>query len=570
MNFIYTAAYTAGVPMAALNFLKGVNQGATVSLDGERMVMGRNAECQIVLDEPAVSREHAVIRKIQGKFYIEDMKSRNRTFVNNQAISARTLLKDNDKIKICNFLIVFQESSPKPPLPDGLRRGEEAVEEDNEESSSTVEATISTSSKQILQTQPAEKLAFLLSMTADLTQVLNVEELLPKIVDSLFQVFRQADRGFVIITDDQGKLIPKVSKTRHGKDEGPARFSRGIVNRCIETGEGLLSEDATADKRFDLSQSIADCKIRSVMCAPLTGRQTGKAMGVLQLDTQDRFKKFNADDLKLLMAVAGQAAVALENAKMHENLVARAGLERDLKTAQQVQRSFLPKKPPDLPGYEFFAHYEAAQEVGGDYYDFIPLPGPRIAVMIGDVAGKGVPAALLMAKVSSDSRFCMLTQPSPADAVYHLNELMEEAGMLDKFVTLGACLLDPSSHQVTFVNAGHNAPVLYHKANGAMTEATTLDQTGYPLGVMDGIPYEATTITMQPGDVIVLFTDGVTEAKNKQEADFGMDGVYAALKASGPMTAKAMGQRLVAAAKQHFLGCKQHDDLTVACFGRME
>lgn len=558
--------------MAALNFLKGVNQGATVTLDGERMVLGRNADCQVVLDEPAVSREHAVIRKIQGKFYIEDMKSRNRTFVNNQEISTRTLLKDNDKIKICNFLIVFQESPPKPPLPEGLRRGDDAVEEDNEESSSTVEATISSSgsSKQILQTQPAEKLAFLLNMTSDLTQVLNVEELLPKIVDSLFQVFRQADRGFVITTDDQGKLIPRVSKTRHGKDEGAARFSRGIVNRCIEAGEALLSEDATADKRFDLSQSIADCKIRSVMCAPLTGRTEGKPMGVLQLDTQDRFKKFNADDLKLLMAVAGQAAVALENARMHENLVARAGLERDLKTAQQVQRSFLPKKPPDLAGYEFFAHYEAAQEVGGDYYDFIPLPGPRIAVMIGDVAGKGVPAALLMAKVSSDSRFCMLTQPSPADAIYHLNELMQEAGMLDKFVTLGACLLDPKTHQVTFVNAGHNAPVLYRKATGTMEEATTRDHTGYPLGVMDGIPYDAATIQLDPGDVLVLFTDGVTEAKNKQDADFAMDGVYAALKAAGPMTAKAMGQRLVAAAKQHFLGCKQHDDLTVACFGRME
>lgn len=556
--------------MAVLNFLKGVNQGSTISLDGERMVMGRNADCQIVLDEPAVSREHAVIRKIQGKFYIEDMKSRNRTFVNNQEITTRTLLKDNDKIKICNFLIAFMESAPRPPLPGELSGAEEPAEDDAEESSSTVEATISTSSKQILQTQPAEKLTFLLNMTADLTQVLNVEELLPKIVDSLFQVFRQADRGFVIIADEQSKLIPKVSKTRHGKDEGTARFSRGIVNRCIETGEALLSEDATADKRFDLSQSIADCKIRSVMCAPLTGRTSGKPMGVLQLDTQDRFKKFNADDLKLLMAVAGQAAVALENAKMHENLVARAGLERDLKTAQQVQRSFLPKKSPAMQGYEFFAHYEAAQEVGGDYYDFIPLPGPRVAVMIGDVAGKGVPAALLMAKVSSDSRFCMLTQPSPADAIYHLNELMQEAGMLDKFVTLGACLLDPASHQVVFVNAGHNAPVVFRKATGKFEEATTLEQTGYPLGVMEGIPYDACTSNLDPGDVVVLFTDGVTEAKNKQDQDFQMEGVYTALKAAGPQTPKAMGQRLVAAAKQHFLGCKQHDDLTVVCFGRME
>src|SRR5438067_8384097 len=119
-------------------------------------------------------------------------------------------------------------------------------------------------------------------------------------------------------------------------------------------------------QRFDLSQSIADCKIRSVMCAPLISRATGKAFGVLQLDTQDRFKKFTQDDLKLLLAVAGQAAIALESARMHESLVARAGLERDLRLAREVQHSFLPKRPPQVAGYDFFAYYESAQEVGGD------------------------------------------------------------------------------------------------------------------------------------------------------------------------------------------------------------
>src|SRR2546429_3733182 len=126
-----------------------------------------------------------------------------------------------------------------------------------------------------------------------------------------------------------------------------------IVARCLETAQALLSEDATSDKRFDLSQSIADCRIRSVMCAPLIMKSTGKAFGVIQLDTQDRNKKFTQDDLKLLMAVAGQAAVAVENAKLHDNMVARAGLERDLRLAHQVQMSFLPKKPPSIAGYEF-------------------------------------------------------------------------------------------------------------------------------------------------------------------------------------------------------------------------
>ncbi len=306
------------------------------------------------------------------------------------------------------------------------------------------------------------------------------------------------------------------------------------------------------------------------MVAPLTMRSTGKAFGVIQLDTQDQRKKFTQDDLKLLLAVAGQAAIALENARLHENLVARAGLERDLKLAHQVQISFLPKKPPQLAGYQFYAHYESAQEVGGDYYDFIPLPGPRLGVMLGDVAGKGVPAALLMAKVSSDARFCALTEPDLAQAVYKLNEQMQEAGMLDRFVTLSAGLLDPVAHRLTFVNAGHMPPLIYRHMSGKIEEAVTRDQTGFPLGVADGVPYDAVTLVLNPGDLVVIFTDGITEAPNKHGEQFEEGARVQAAMLAGPVTAEDVGKRLLAAVKQHTLGCKQHDDITVVCFGRTQ
>ncbi len=268
------------------------------------------------------------------------------------------------------------------------------------------------------------------------------------------------------------------------------------------------------------------------------------------------------------MAVAGQAAISLENARLHDSMLARAGLERDLKLAHQVQMSFLPKKPPQLAGYDFFAHYESAQEVGGDYYDFIPLPGPRLGIAVGDVAGKGVPAALLMAKVSSDARFCMLTEKGPAEFIYRLNELMQEAGLLDRFVTLSAALLDPATHRITFVNAGHMPPLIFRAANGSLEEGTSRDAAGFPLGVADGIPYEAVTLDLNPGDCVALFTDGVTEAKNKQDAEFQLASTRAAL-LDGPPRPIDMGQRLVAAVKQHALGCKQHDDITIVCFGRI-
>ncbi len=533
--------------MALLSFVKGANQGTTFELVGDKIVVGRNQECTVVLNVPAVSREHAVIRRISGKFYIEDMKSRNGTFVNNKEVTTRTLLKDNDKIKICDNLLAFFENVPKTPLPDVLQKVVDAPrDEEEEEDSSTVEATVTGSSKQILEAQPAEKLAMLIEIGADLSQTFHVDQLLPKIVDNLFLVFRQADRGFIIL-GEEGKLIPKVTKTRRVEDDdNTPRFSRKIVNRCLETGQSVLSEDASSDKQFDLSQSIADCKIRSVMLAPLLSRTSGKATGVIQLDTQDRFKKFTQDDLKLLMAVAGQAAIALENAKMHESLVARAALEQGLKAAQQVQKSFLPKKWPQSPGYDFFAHYEAAEEVGGDYYDFIPLPGSRMGIMVGDVAGKGVPAALLMAKISADARFCSLTESSVADLVFRLNELMQEAGMLDRFVTLSAMLLNPNDHTVTIASAGHNPPIIFRQADNTYQEATTRDMAGFPLGVADGIPYESVTLTLEPGDCIVQYTDGVSEARSRDDKDFGNENIFVALKvraADGGRTGPAPGKR---------------------------
>jgi len=543
--------------MAQIAFVKGISQGTTVRLEGERIVLGRNADCGVVLNEPAVSREHAVIRRLQGKYFIEDLKSRNGTFVNSKEVKSRTALKDKDRIKICDNLLAFYEDQV-----------EENPIEEPEESASTIEATMAASNKPNFGTQSSEKLAMLIELGQDLSETFNLDQLLPKIVDSLFNVFRQADRAFLILNDD-GKLIPKVIKTRRANDDGSqARFSRKIVNMCTETGQALLWEDASSGKVVELTQSIADCKIRSVMCVPLMGRNSNKAFGVIQLDTLDRYKKFAEDDLKLLLAVAGQSAVAIENANMHDTIVARAAVDRDLKFAQQVQKSFLPKAMPRLPGYEFYAHYESAQEVGGDYYDFIPLPGPRLSVMIGDVAGKGVSAALFMAKLSADVRFCSLTETKLDTAITRLNVLLQEAGLLDRFVTLGACLIDPATHTVSCVNAGQLPPLVFRKSRQIFEEAISRESTGFPLGVVDGYEYVMSTFQLEPGDTVMLFTDGVTESKNQDEKEFSMEGVTKALGA-GPMNPKPMVERLIAAIRQHATGRKPHDDITVVSFGRI-
>lgn len=549
---------------AVLQILTGTDQGKQLPLNGDKIVLGRNPDCHIVISGTAVSRAHAHILRLNGKFLIEDLKSRNGTFVNNEQISGRTQLKNNDKIKICDFVCAFFDA---PPLPADVVP--EVPEPEEPEIINPIEATLShSSSKQILETQPAEKLKILLDITTNLTKTLELDSLLPKIVDSLFQIYKQADRCFIILRDDAAKkLIPKVIKARRPQDELTARFSKSIVNKCVEGVEAILSEDATSDSRFAMSQSIADFRLRSVMCAPLWTRADNKGFGVIQLDTQDRSKKFNQEDLKLLMAVADQASTALENAKMHQELLVKERLKRDLEVAREVQRGFLPSRVPDLPGYEFYAHYEAAYEVGGDYYDFVPLPDHRLAITLGDVAGKGIPAALLMAKLSADARFALLTQPTLADAITELNALLNQSGLAERFVTLAAMVLDYEKHVVTIVNAGHPSPMLYHRRAGALEEATTNEVTGLPLGVLDGYKYNACQIQLQPGDCVFAFSDGLTEAMDVNKVQLQLKGIYTALQGSD-LSPKGVVERLEHTVNQHAAGCPQHDDLTLVAFGR--
>jgi serine phosphatase RsbU (regulator of sigma subunit) len=246
---------------------------------------------------------------------------------------------------------------------------------------------------------------------------------------------------------------------------------------------------------------------------------------------------------------------------------ARARLDHDLKLARGVQRSFLPQRMPEIPGYEFFSYYESAFEIGGDYYDFIPLARQRMAVLLGDVAGKGVMAALLMAKLSADARFCMLTEPDPAAAITKLNSLIFLSGIADQFVTLVAAVLDPTSHTVTLVNAGHPPPLVYHDAARSVGEAISNELVGLPLGVEGGFEYASSQVSLAPGDSILAFTDGVTDAMDLQDLQLESKGLYAAMQ-GGAHSPRTLVEQVVRVVKEFSTGRSQHDDIALVGFGR--
>jgi serine phosphatase RsbU (regulator of sigma subunit) len=311
---------------------------------------------------------------------------------------------------------------------------------------------------------------------------------------------------------------------------------------------------------------VVALRIRSVVCAPLVGR-SGKPLGVIQLHSEGKTRPFTQEDLDVLASTAHAAALAVENARLHEEHLAQAKIARDLELAREVQRGFLPSEWPRLSGYGFYSYYEPARSVGGDYYGFVALPDERLVIALGDVSGKGVPAALMMARLSSDIRFAALSEPDPAAAVGLVNRSMGESGLSDRFVTLVYMVVDSRSHRLSVVNAGHMPPIVRH-ADGSIEEIGD-PEVGLPLNVSPDPDYrfESAATELEPGSTVLVYTDGVSEAANPGGEMFGMDRVRAVFAGAGG-DAVAAGEAVVGAARDFAAGAPQGDDVTVVCFAR--
>lgn len=540
----------------------GFVEGRVFELRTNLQVIGRRSDdCHVVIDHKSVSKVHARITTEYGRHYIEDLRSRNRTYVNGKEVKPGVLvqLRGDDRIDICDFRFQFCD------------------EADDAGGTSTIEATQGkVSLHQYLEVAPSDRLRELVGISHNLGKTLDLDSLLMQIAETLFGVFAQADRCFVLMLDAAGKPLPKVVKNRR-PEAGDLRFSRSVVKKTVESLQSYLSEDAASDSGLASTESIAELKTRSVMCVPLATAEA-RAMGAVQLDTQERAKRFSTDDLNLMAIVANLASVSIEKARLHEELVALEIIRSEDRTARKVQLSLLPKRVPEVAGYEFFSLYSSAQTVGGDYYDFVSLPGGRIAVVLGDVAGKGVPAALLVAKLSSEVRFCLVSEPDPARAVALLNDQMIHGGLEElsgQFITLSVMILNPTTHQVAVVSAGHDSPKRYSAAKNTLADVLTKDQSGYAMGWEPGhrCNYQAISFSLEPGDTVSVYTDGVTDARSPRDERFGEDRVVRSLRPDprAPETARpvAMGMRLQAAVEKHASGRPQSDDIAIVCFGRL-
>ncbi|MCY2962447.1 MAG: SpoIIE family protein phosphatase [Planctomycetota bacterium] len=569
--------------MAVLKVIAGSCPGQIIELHGERCTLGRLPSCQIVLENGAVSRTHAQILESHGAFYLEDLRSRNGTQINGEPIQGkgRVELHHRDIISVCEvelrFLLKVAPDDSEPARP--VDAADAAAGTPN--AKKTLEATDTSPRPKAPSTPRPPELVEdgeassisssfdvrspILEITDNLGGSLDIDVVLPRILESLFKIFPQADRGVVVLQDPStGDFQIKAFRLRReGSELDSARISTTILREAIDKSKAVLCSDAAKDPRF-LTESIANLRIRSFICVPLPCRSLD-VRGAIQLDTFSLAGMFSQDDLDLLASVCTQAALALDNVRMHQAAIKQRDLERELEFATQVQLGFLPSERPLIPGYSFCDHYSPAQRVGGDFFDYVALPGGRTAITVGDVAGKGVPAALLMARMYSDVRYTLLSQPTPADAVTKLNEGLSTGGLGHRFITFALLVLDPSAHTLTIVNAGHLPPLLRSKTNEV--KSLGLNMSGLPLGIQHDLKYRQTTVKIAPGETVLLYTDGVTEAMNHTNECYGSDRLAARMGSAGGDVA-AVVEAVIEDVESFGDGLAQRDDICLLCFER--
>jgi serine phosphatase RsbU (regulator of sigma subunit) len=509
--------------MASLVTIKGPNPGQRFALHGDSLLIGRQEDSGIYLDSLAVSRQHARIVCQGGEYFVEDVGSSNGTYVNGHRITGPTSLTERDALQIGPYVLNLRADPPShpncPPLPDQIIRAQISAVASNHT---------------LFSQNPAHKLQVVLEISQHLGRTLEMEPLLGRLLEHLLRLFPQADRGMVLLVEGE-RLKVRAQRSRHkGDQQDDYPYSRTIVRRALEEGVGLLSEDVGDDPKLVLSATMISLNLRSFLCVPLLGWE-GRRLGVIQLDCLRPSQAFRADDLEVLTALAIQVSTVLENVALHAERLREERLLQELRLARDIQQSFLPADFELFPDGdpELFARVHPAREVSGDLYDFFRLPDGRLAFFLGDVSGKGMPAALFMIAVRTLIRNLAPSSSGPADLLRRLNAALAADNPTALFVTLSHGIYDRRDGSVVLTSGGHPSPLL-RRGDGSVTEVSV--QPGVLLGcsILD-LHVSDTRLTLQPGEALILYTDGFTEAfAGDRKNMFGLDRLCEVL--GGPRT----------------------------------
>ena len=414
-------------------------------------------------------------------------------------------------------------------------------------------------------TQPSasprrEHLATLYEITRTLNSSLDLDEVLEHVMDQVIAVTR-AERGFLMLYDESRQdLVFRVARNMDRSDLESPNFqvSTTILRQVQQTRQPVLTDNAQGDDRFSGGQSIMVLGLRSIMCVPILVKT--HLIGLVYVDNRLQAGLFNQEHLALLSAFAGQAGPAIENARLYQVAVEKGRMEKELQMARDIQRDLLPREIPTLPGYEIAADWHSAREVAGDFYDCFRLGDNRLGLVMADVSDKGAPAAIFMAVARSLIRGSALAATSPVETLQQANRAILQDTQSGMFVTVYYTVLGANG-SLTGVNAGHNLPLLVHTRQGTHE---FLPRGGRPLGWFEDLPVEPVSVQLEPGDILVFYTDGLTEAENIAGEPYGEDRLVTLVREAGDIPAADLLQRIIASVEAYRGAAPVFDDTTLS------
>ncbi len=540
--------------MKELQILSPDGNTRVVPLDREQLSVGRSATAELSFpDDSGLSRQHLVIEKDGEGWAIRDLGSKNGTVVNGVRLAGRAPLKTGDRITAGHLILIYDSTSSKGSRPVVFFDSEEEPEQHT--SSSTVITDLGDVIKQDVESSDshnaaASHVSALIRAGNELAGHRPLPELFRFILDLSIQAVN-ASRG-VLMTLEEGELM-----VRANKGEG-FRISSAVRDKVLNTGVSVLVRDTSMDDAFRERRSIVEQNVRTLMAVPLQASDRN-IIGVIYVDSPPLIKEFTKDDLNLLTVMANVAAIRIEQTRYAEVEQARQLLARDLDQAAEIQQGFLPAKAPPVRGLDLAGHNAPCRTVGGDYFDFFPYGPSRVAMVLGDVSGKGMPASLLMMGLQARVQVLIEEPRSLAEVMTKLNRITSANCPANRFISLFFCILDGDTGELVYCNAGHNPPVLV-RASGTYE---TLKGGGPVLGILPTIEYEEYHAELGEGDTLAIYSDGVTEAADPTGEELEIAGLADVVIRHRTDPAATIVREINKAVVAYTAGAPQADDITL-------
>ena len=546
-----------------------------------RITIGRSARNDLCIPDPFASRVHAEVRREGDEYVLQDLGSANGTLYNGATVEGVIHLRAGGRIQIGETEIIYDDGTynsgmgatmitdnSDTSLPEatialasgdrttsGLLEAIEGARTKPEEIAATA-AAVAPKIKQ------GDLLALISKVGITLLASATLNETLEQIVALVFEAV-PADRCVIMMRDEGSEdLRVAVARLRDRIGEvGEIRVSRNVLDEVVIRGKSVLTSDAQHDPRFASGTMVLQ-GVRAVLAVPLGVSE--KVFGIIYADSPIAEGRFTEDHLKVLTTLASVAAIRVENARLVEARLERERLERELALASEIQQRFQPTAPPHITGYELQGISFPCYEIGGDYYDFIEREDGRLVIALGDVSGKGTAAALLMSSLHAAIHAQSASHDSLVATISAVNRYLADNIPANRFVTLFYAELDPDSGALSFLNAGHNPPLIVHNA-GTVEQ---LASGGLPLGIKRDAEYREGRTRLQPGDVLVIYSDGVTEAVSPTGEEFGPTRLYEVVSRNVEASAAGIRDRIESSLTKFAQGTSAADDITLVIVKR--